>query len=73
MTNNIYEISEKGTKYILPLHFSTLEAGLQHCNHPEAGLHGNTLYSGGGAARQYSGGVVTEVGLLCLCSPVISS
>ena len=39
MTNNIYEISEKGTKYILPLHFSTLEAGLQHCDCPEERLH----------------------------------
>ena len=36
----------------------------------EAGLHGNCLYSGGGAAQQYSGGMVTEAGLLCLCSPV---
>jgi len=54
---------------MLFLHFSTLEVELQHCNRPEAGLHGST-YSGGRAAWQCSGGVVTEAGLLCSCSPV---
>jgi len=27
-------------------------------------------WEGGRAAQQYSGGMVTEAGLLCLCSPV---
>jgi len=36
----------------------------------EAGPVQQCLYSGGRAARQYSGGMVTEAGLLCLCSPV---